>query len=257
MTISSYGCPGSTTKPHAEFSAEGVTTISQLVSADPIRLAIRSGLQFDFVLAQVDAAILWTYVGNKIAIIREFGFKGASNVLLFAELNRESTQALALAYSAAEARRQAAEANKNIAAQALITAQTAMDSDDQLTALRQQLAEIEARIADPATTEGQKTALTQQQIALTQQLGQVRAPLAAAVQAADDANADAETAYGAATEAAATASAALIRALKAETLLKDMADKATMTESGFDNIVGQVTRDDYAQFIRRLMATTA
>jgi len=36
-----------------------------------------------------------------------------------------------------------------------------------------------------------------------------------------------------------------------ETLLKDMANKAAMTESGFDNIANQLTRDDYASFIRR------
>ncbi len=147
--------PGISEEIGRSLAAEGVTTIAQLVAVDPVRLSIRSGLPFDFVLATVDAAILWTYVGGKITVFREFGFKGASNVLAYAE----TTAAPALP-------------------------------------------------AGPAVPPA----------------APALAPLAPA-------------------PAAAPAS-----------LKQQLAEKASIAETGFDNIVAQLVRDLYARFIRRLLS---
>jgi hypothetical protein len=66
-----------------KLAVEGITTIAQVASADPFRLSVRTGLPFDTVLNMIDAAILWAYVSTKLMILREFGCKGASNLLKF------------------------------------------------------------------------------------------------------------------------------------------------------------------------------
>ena len=62
--------------------AEGVTTIAQVVAADPVRLSLRAALPFYYVLSLVDAGILWKFVGNKLVTgWCKFGLTGASSVL--------------------------------------------------------------------------------------------------------------------------------------------------------------------------------
>jgi len=61
---------------------EGISTISQLVAVDPVRLSIRSGLSFEYILRLVDAAILWNFFGQKTDSLRTMGIRGASDLLI-------------------------------------------------------------------------------------------------------------------------------------------------------------------------------
>jgi hypothetical protein len=60
---------------------EGVTTIGQLVTIDPIRVSIRTGLPFEYILNLVNAALLWVFVGNALPSLAPLGLRGASDVL--------------------------------------------------------------------------------------------------------------------------------------------------------------------------------
>jgi hypothetical protein len=60
---------------------EGVTTIGQLVTIDPIRVSIRTGLPFEYILNLVNAALLWVFVGNVLPLLGPLGLRGASDVL--------------------------------------------------------------------------------------------------------------------------------------------------------------------------------
>jgi hypothetical protein len=67
---------------------EGVSTILQLKSIDPIRTSIRSGLPFEYVVSLIDAAILWNFVGRDLINFCPFGFPAASYVLNFLDQER-------------------------------------------------------------------------------------------------------------------------------------------------------------------------
>jgi hypothetical protein len=60
---------------------EGVSTVAQLVTVDPIRLSIRTGLAFEYILNLIDAALLWVFVGAKLKVLGQLGLRGASDVL--------------------------------------------------------------------------------------------------------------------------------------------------------------------------------
>ena len=60
---------------------EGVGTIGQLVTVDPIRVSIRTGLPFEYILTLIDAALLWTFVGDKLKLLSPLGLRGACDVL--------------------------------------------------------------------------------------------------------------------------------------------------------------------------------
>lgn len=65
-------------------AAEGVTTIAQLASIDPIFLSSRTGIAFQILLRYIDTAILWQYTGAKLLVLREYGLIGASDIILLA-----------------------------------------------------------------------------------------------------------------------------------------------------------------------------
>jgi hypothetical protein len=78
-------------------STEGLTTIGQLVTVDPIRVSIRTGLSFEYILNLVNAALLWVFVGNTLKTLGPLGLRGASDVLaLDNDWVRADTMALAL-----------------------------------------------------------------------------------------------------------------------------------------------------------------
>lgn len=56
----------------------GISSIGQLVRADPLELAIRSSFEFNFIVDTINEGILWTYVGtDALNHLRPFGLKGA------------------------------------------------------------------------------------------------------------------------------------------------------------------------------------
>ncbi len=73
-------------------SAEGVTTVAQLAGIDPVFLSSRAGIPFQILLKYIDTAILWQFVGTKLLDLREFGWCGASDIILFAERQRVLAQ---------------------------------------------------------------------------------------------------------------------------------------------------------------------
>lgn len=77
-------------------STEGLSTIGQLVAVDPIRVCIRTGLPFEYVLNLINAALLWVFVGNALKLLAPLGLRGASDVLaLDDDWVRADTAALA------------------------------------------------------------------------------------------------------------------------------------------------------------------
>ena len=60
---------------------EGISTISQLASADPVMVSIRAGLSLDFVATLVDSALLWRYAAEKIGSLSALGIAGASDAI--------------------------------------------------------------------------------------------------------------------------------------------------------------------------------
>lgn len=77
--------PGVDETTSSLFQTEGITTISELTSADPVRISVRTGLAFDQLICLIDAAILWRYVETDLMILRKFGWAGASNVIWYQE----------------------------------------------------------------------------------------------------------------------------------------------------------------------------
>jgi hypothetical protein len=82
--------PGVDEQKARALSLEGVSTILQLKSIDPIRTCIRTGLPFEYIVSLIDAAILWNFVGNDLTNMRPFGFPGASYVLNFLDQERSA-----------------------------------------------------------------------------------------------------------------------------------------------------------------------
>jgi len=67
---------------HAErFQEERYTTIAQLAWADPVDLAIRTNLEFNFVCDCVGQALLWIYVTDKLPELRRLSLRGAMEVI--------------------------------------------------------------------------------------------------------------------------------------------------------------------------------
>jgi hypothetical protein len=80
--------PGVDEEKARALTLEGISTILQLKSIDPIRTSIRTGLPFEYIVSLIDAAILWNFVGNDLPNMRPFGFPGASYVLNFLDKER-------------------------------------------------------------------------------------------------------------------------------------------------------------------------
>lgn len=63
------------------FREEGITTISQLASADPVALTIRSGFDLDLVFSCISEALAWYYLQKEgVDVARTFSIPGALEV---------------------------------------------------------------------------------------------------------------------------------------------------------------------------------
>jgi len=56
---------------------EGIESAAQLASYDPIKLLLRTNLQWKTILDIIDQAILFDYFGDKCEQLREFGIRGS------------------------------------------------------------------------------------------------------------------------------------------------------------------------------------
>ncbi len=59
---------------------EGIESAEQLASYDPIKLLLRTNLQWKTILDIIDQAILFDYFGDKCDRLREFGIRGSSEL---------------------------------------------------------------------------------------------------------------------------------------------------------------------------------
>jgi len=64
---------GVTPEISAVLGGEGVTAVQQLASVDPIALAIRSGLPFDYLLNLVAQSQAWCFLGSPVADLASLG----------------------------------------------------------------------------------------------------------------------------------------------------------------------------------------
>jgi hypothetical protein len=231
-------------------AAEGITTVSQMGAADPVRTSIRASQPFDFVLALIDAALLWNYVGNKLDTLRTYGFKGVTSLLAYHDyvLKHETPVDQQVdRYKAARAGVTAAQTAGDAALAVLDGAQ-----DGFIRATNQHGEAETARIAaqnertrDPAAQPKLDQATADKIAADTR--------LAAARKTLDDAQANVaarRAALDAANQDLSTARAALVGPGQ---VLADAAKKAGIDESALRNVIEQVVRDDYVDFIRHLM----
>jgi hypothetical protein len=63
------------------FAAEGITTVLQLAYCDPIRLTIRTGLSYSYIVDCASQALLWIYFEKDVALLRQGGLRSAYEVL--------------------------------------------------------------------------------------------------------------------------------------------------------------------------------
>jgi hypothetical protein len=78
--------PGVDTALAERFKAEGITTIAQIAATDPLRLAILTNQPFSFILELIDEAILWNFTRDSLFKLALHGWKGASHILNFCEV---------------------------------------------------------------------------------------------------------------------------------------------------------------------------
>jgi hypothetical protein len=83
--------------PKAEqFAAEGITTILQFAYSDPIKLTIRTGLSYSYIVDCTCQALLWIYVEHDITKLRKCGLRSAFEVLdLWLDLQTSDAKARA------------------------------------------------------------------------------------------------------------------------------------------------------------------
>ena len=75
---------------------EDITTITQVAFCDPVRLAMRSNLQFTFITDVMNQALAWAYLEEDVDKIRRLGLKGAVEIRhLLRDLLNPQTQARA------------------------------------------------------------------------------------------------------------------------------------------------------------------
>jgi len=105
------------------FADNRVTTVLQLAYSDPVKLAIRGGFEFDYVVDCISQALLWIYLEADLNKVRKFGFRGAQEASnLWDELQERVTDDLVDADTQARAALQQA-------MQSLQDAQTAASAD--------------------------------------------------------------------------------------------------------------------------------
>jgi hypothetical protein len=86
----------------------GISTVAQLAYCDPVRLCMRTGLTFDYVVDIVSEALAWLYFEDKLDTLRPAGLRGAieiSNLLKAANgdpSQAETRRAVALCDVAAQ-----------------------------------------------------------------------------------------------------------------------------------------------------------
>jgi hypothetical protein len=61
-------------------SNEDITTVTQIAYCDPIRLVMRSNLNFNFVADCMNQALAWMYLQGNLDIIRPLGMRGAVEI---------------------------------------------------------------------------------------------------------------------------------------------------------------------------------
>lgn len=253
--------PGVDEETARKLIAEGITTISQLAAVDPIRVSIRSSLPFDFILGLIDLSLLWNYAGGKIVQLREYGFKGASNIVIYNEgiARRSDMKKLADNFVAAANERDKKKEAVDLAAKVVTDAQvpfaTAKEKFDENEA---RLAEIDKQLQAPSLGASEKDVLiaerdkrsSNDKAALrntvdeaTRELDEKRALLQAAEKLRDDADQIVQAATGDLTNAL----------TDMKKLLADLAEKTKIDASGFGNIMDQLLKDEYVYFVRRLM----
>ncbi len=62
-------------------SSEGITTVTQIAYCDPIRLVMRSNLNFNFVTDCMNQALAWMYFQDDLNVIRPLGMRGAAEIM--------------------------------------------------------------------------------------------------------------------------------------------------------------------------------
>ncbi|MDB5863874.1 MAG: hypothetical protein JWO70_1680 [Betaproteobacteria bacterium] len=68
-------------KPIVErLSKEDITSITQLAYCDPVRLAMRSNLTFNFIIDCMNQALAWLYLQEQLNTIRPLSLRGASEI---------------------------------------------------------------------------------------------------------------------------------------------------------------------------------
>ena len=83
---------------------EDITTITQVAYCDPVRLAMRSNLSYNFVTDAMNQALAWVYLEDGLEKIRCFGLKGAVEInQLLKDMKNAMTQPRAEATLAAAA----------------------------------------------------------------------------------------------------------------------------------------------------------
>jgi hypothetical protein len=88
-------------------NAEGVQAAQQLATLDPVSLAIRTGLSFDFVLSLVAQAQAWKFLGDRAKSLQQMGLGDARPIADFVALmdrkGEDDTQVAAIIAAAAKA----------------------------------------------------------------------------------------------------------------------------------------------------------
>ena len=54
---------------------EGISSTEQLANADPIRLLLRTSIEWKTILYMIDGTLLFNYLGEKASVLRKKGFR--------------------------------------------------------------------------------------------------------------------------------------------------------------------------------------
>ena len=216
-------------------AVEGVTTITQLIAVDPVRTSIRSGLPFEYVVTLIDAALLWRYLGTDLDSFREFGFIGASQVLNFAD-EQYKPDVIARAKAVAAA---ATELDKFSAA---VTAAT--EARDAALA-GAELQQAKTKLQNAELSDAERVALQQQQEVLQKPAVDRQAELDSAIAARDKSNDTLNEGK----------SALLSATTSQDLLLQAIENKTKVSAVGVGNVINQLRKYPYADFIRRLLGS--
>lgn len=224
--------------------AEGIATIAQLTAVDPVRLSILTGLPFYYVLRLIDSAMLWTFFRDDTDKLRAYGLRGASALIRHTEQPTDLGTA-AGRFTAAQTAEHAARQNADAAAANLATAKLATTAETlTLDAAQAALQQIQAE-ADQAAA-AQQLADMQTRVANLQHVKTCQ-------DAADNANRDRD----AAAQATSDADAALRLVATKDALFAAIQTDVKINALGLSQATAQLTTDDYARFISRLLGAAS